>query len=493
MRYIHTMSPRRHVRKILTILLALGLGAAPSVAAPTLTANGANPTLLPTPRPYGGEQNLEKIPEVVDVWTQPSILPGDLLDLHLSSPTPNYSVTIKRETYSGSIEPSVVFSEERVDGIDQRSLVTWDATTATARAAWPTTSSIDSTGWRPGIYTIVTGNGTPSQAGRGIFVVRSPTILNTRPLFALSILTYQAYNDWGGASAYRTPRSVRLSLARPYRNASNLAHGWLAEAPWAIWMSAHVTGLQYTTDYDLSLAAPTVSPSALILGQHTEYVSKVFRDWLDRASGERGGMEIAHFGTNSLYWQIRLEGGIESGSPNEMVVYKIRGQDPIERTRPKEATYTFRTNGIDRPEGALLGTQFADACCAALTPTAMIISPSIPRGFLTGTGLQGGSQLVDLYRDEADFVYTAARPILLGSATRAVKGYPNRTLATVIRTGKRGARVFSAGSYVWVTGFTGARPFGISRASFIQFNANILDWLQIKHTSSSAMLEDQRP
>jgi hypothetical protein len=60
-------------------------------------------------------------------------------------------------------------------------------------------------------------------------------------------------------------------------------------------MSKHVIGLQYTTDYDLSLAAPTVKPSDLILGQHTEYVSQVFRDWLDRASGDRGIMEIANF------------------------------------------------------------------------------------------------------------------------------------------------------------------------------------------------------
>jgi hypothetical protein len=244
-------------------------------------------------------------------------------------------------------------------------------------------------------------------------------------------------------------------------------------------MSKQIVGLQYTTDYDLSLAAPAVSPSALILGQHTEYISKVFRDWLDRVSGDRGGMEIANFGTNTFYWQVRLEGGIESGSPKEIVVYKYHGQDPLERTRPKEATYTFRSKGIDRPEGALLGGQYG-ACCAALTPTSMKISPLIPRRFLTGTGLRPGSSLTGLYDIEADFIYPAARLVVLGSATRSVKGWAKRTLATTIRTGARGARIFNAGSLVWVTGFEGTRPFGVSRASFIRFNANILDWLQIK-------------
>jgi hypothetical protein len=244
-------------------------------------------------------------------------------------------------------------------------------------------------------------------------------------------------------------------------------------------MSKNVVGLQYTTDYDLSLAAPTVNPSALILGQHTEYVSKVFRDWLDRASGDRGGMEIANFGTNTFYCQIRFEGGLESGSPKEMVAYKFTKQDPIQATQPKEASYLYRSKELARPEGALLGAQYG-ASNRSLPPTSMTINPWIPQRFLTGTGLRGGSKLVGLYRLEADFVYPAARPTILGSATRVLKGWARSTLATVIRTGARGARIFNAGSLVWVTGFEGTRPFGVSRASFIQFNANILDWLQIK-------------
>ena len=473
------MRSRKGPRQMLTLLLAIGLCAASSFAAPAVAANGApRHPHTPPPPPYGGEQDLALIPEAVDVWTQPSIFPGELLNLHVSSPTPNYSVTIKRETYSGSAAPSVVFSEDRTDGVDQRGLVTWDATTATARAVWPTTSSIDSTGWLPGVYTIITGNGIESQAGRGIFVVKSPTILKTRPLFALSKLTYQAYNAWGGASLYTIPRSVKLSLERPYLTWST-AHGWLAESSWIVWMSKSVVGLQYTTDYDLSLAAPTVNPSALILGQHTEYVSKVFRDWLDRASGDRGGMEIANFGTNALYCQIRFEGGLESGSPKEMVAYKYPGQDPQAATQPKEASYLYRSKELARPEGALLGVQYG-ASNRGLPPTSMKIHSKVPSRFLTGTGLRRGSLLRHLYRGEADFIYPTTGVVLLGTAVLSVKGRVGRTLATVVRTGKRGARIFSAGSLMWVEGFAGTRPFGVSRASFIRFNTNILDWLLIK-------------
>lgn len=479
---------RRVARQATHALCALLLCAAPALTAPPAPAHAVEPTASSspspspsfTPPPYGGEQDLSMIPDVVDVWTQPSITPGQLLHLHISSPTPNYSVTIRRETFAGSIAPANVYQEDHADGADHRSLTTWDATTATARAAWPVAHSLDSTGWLPGVYTIQTDNGTTSQVGRGIFVVRSPNIVANRPLYALSVLTFQAYNTWGGASAYSEPRSVRLSLERPYINLNSNNHGWPAEAPWALWMSAHVTGLQFTTDYDLSLAAPAVNPSALILGQHTEYVSKVFRDWLDRASGDRGGMEIANFGVNSLYWQVRLENGIESGSPKEIVTYKYRGQDPLEAVSPKEVSFVFRSKEIGRPEGVLLGVQYAGASGVRLPPTSLIIHRTIPRRFLAGTPLRPGSTLLNLYANEADSIYPAARPTILGSAIVTLSPKKTTTLATVIRTGKRGARIFSAGSLTWVTGFTGAQPFGISRASFIRFNANILDWLGIK-------------
>lgn len=471
------MHSRRTARQILIALFALGLCVAPSLAAPTLSANGASPT--PIPPPYGGEQNLALIPEAVDVWTQPSIFPGDLLNLHVSSPTPNYSLTIKRETYSGRIAPSVVFSEERADGVDQRGLVTWDATTATARAPWPTTFSVETASWAPGVYTIATSNGVSTQSAHGVFVVKTPAIKAGQPLFPLNILTMQAYNMWGGASTYTRPRSVVISLQRPLeQSVFNGAHGWVPQAAWLAWISQHVVNLQYTTDYDLSLSAPKSNPSALILGQHTEYISKIFRDWIDRASGDRGTMDIANFGTNAFYCQVRLVNGAEGGAPSDMVVYKWSGQDPLEAKTPSKAAVLFRSASIRRPEGALFGGQYG-ASNAGLGKRSMTIGKNTPRALLKGTGLRSNSRLSSMYYLEADYLYPAARSVVIGLATYK-SGRSLRTVATVIRTGKRGARIFNAGSLVWVTGFEGTRPFGVSRASFIRFNTNILDWLLIK-------------
>lgn len=488
---------RRVARQATHALLALLLCAAPALAAPLSLAYSAEPAALSSPSslpsftrtslPYGGEQDLTKIPERVDVWTQPSIYPGQLLNVYVSSPSPAYSISIKRETYAGGKKPRVVFAQQRVDGADQRNLITWDATTGTAHADWLLSFTLETTSWLPGVYTITTSNQVLSQQGRGIFVVKTPTIRANYPMYALSILTYQAYNDWGGASAYTQPRSVRLSMERPFSLKTSLVNGkrqfviggWALESAWAVWLSAHVSGLQYTTDYDLSLSAPPVNPSALILGRHTEYVTRTFRDWLDAASGDGGTMELAHFGTNSLYWQIRLEGGVESSAPTEIVVYKVKGQDPVELISPTDVTYLFRSAEIQRPEGSLLGTQYG-VCCTKLPPTSMQIGSEVPARLLLGTGLQKGSVLKNLYDQEADFLYPTSKLTILGSALITLSPKKTAILATVIRTGERGARIFSAGSFMWVTGFTGTQPFGISRASFIRFNANILDWLGIK-------------
>ena len=190
-------------------------------------------------------------------------------------------------------------------------------------------------------------------------------------------------------------------------------------------------------------------------------------------------MELAHFGANSLYWQIRLEGGVESSAPTEIVVYKSKGQDPVELISPTDVTYQFRSAEIQRPEGSLLGTQYG-VCCTNLPPTSMQIGSEVPARLLLGTGLQKGSVLKNLYDQEADFLYPASKPTILGSALITLSPKKTAILATVIRTGKHGARIFSAGSVMWVTGFTGTQPFGISRASFIRFNDNILYWLGIK-------------
>jgi hypothetical protein len=329
------------------------------------------------------------------------------------------------------------------------------------------------------VYTIATSNGVDTQSAHGIFVVKTPTIKAGQPLFPLNILTMQAYNTWGGASTYTRPRSVVISLQRPLeKSVFGGAHGWVPQAAWLAWMSQHVVNLQYTTDYDLSLSAPKSNPSALILGQHTEYISKIFRDWIDRASGDRGTMDIANFGTNAFYCQVRLVNGVEGGAPSDMVVYKWSGQDALEAKTPSRAAVLFRSASIRRPEGALFGAQYG-ASNAGLGKRSMTIGKNTPRALLKGTGLRPSSRLSGMYYLEADYLYPAARSVVIGFATYK-SGRSLRTVATVIRTGKRGARIFNAGSLVWVTGFEGTRPFGVSRASFIQFNANILDWLQIK-------------
>jgi len=165
------MITSKFARKGALALAMLSLCAAPALTTPNFTAIGAGasstvtPTPTPTPPSFGGEQNLANIPDVVDVWTQPSIFPGEPLNLHVSSPTQRYALSIGRVTFSGSVAPGVVFTTEIADGVDQRGLITWDSTTATATAPWPTSISVETVGWLPGVYTIETTNSEPPSCG----------------------------------------------------------------------------------------------------------------------------------------------------------------------------------------------------------------------------------------------------------------------------------------------------------------------------------------
>ena len=443
-----------------------------ALACPT-SAAGASPSAAQkwVPPSYGGTQPVGAVPTRVDVYTDPSILPGEPLELRISSPSPGYRISITRETYAGESGPLVAFSSDQVDGVDQTGAVTWDASTATARANWATSLSVDTTGWEPGVYSIATSDGDPLHDGSGLFVIRTPSI-GASPLFAMSLLTYQAYNTWGGASYYSTPRSVRLSFDRPYSNLRNESHGWAAEVDWVRWLSRRVVGLQYTTDYDLSAQIPVGQPSALLFGQHAEYIGATMRNWVDRVSGDRGGMELANFGANAFYWQTRLERGPSADSPLEMVTYKYRGQDPLAATNPELETLKWRDMG--RPEGKIFGSRYATSLLAR--PITATVTGSMPRTLLRGTGWRTGTRLVGLFGREADSPFSGVRAasILQGQLSSS-----RPLLATVVRTGRRGAKIFNAGSMAWVIGFREGASFGVSRASFERFNENILRWLGI--------------
>jgi len=121
-----------------------------------------------------------------------------------------------------------------------------------------------------------------------------------------------------------------------------------------MWLEKNGYDVNYATDIDLHRRGfELLKPyQALLSAGHDEYWSKPMYDAAEMARDS--GIDLAFFGANAVYWQMRLEESAD-GTPNRvMVAYKDANLDP--ETDPELKTLRWRDLG--RAEQALVGIQF---------------------------------------------------------------------------------------------------------------------------------------
>ncbi len=184
----------------------------------------------------------------------------------------------------------------------------------------------------PGVYIVRLGDqNTPEIFANHIaFVVRENNP-SAKILFKTSDATWQAYNHYGGISAYHgyntsTPngRAHKLSYNRPFYTRSGFASqeygDWLfnAEYPMIRFLERNGYDVTYTTDVDMDNGNTTINPSQqkifLSVG-HDEYWSLDERNRVEAAAD--AGVNLAFYSGNEVYWKIRWE-----DNHRTMVVYK---------------------------------------------------------------------------------------------------------------------------------------------------------------------------
>ena len=408
-----------------------------------------------------------------------SVTPGQRLTLHVSTTARQYTYTIERLDATVPSGGQIVARSAVRDGHDHRSLATFDTLDRAARANWPVTDTIDTGGWMPGIY-VVTAHDTGGTTGQAIFVVRTPVLAPGQPTFVFTVLTYQAYNLWGGANlyAYAAPRAVRVSFERPYALDGGKGF-WTRDDDRILgWLQLRGLALQYTTDYDLAVDPPAVAPRLLILPRHAEYVTASLRDWVERHVDAAGDMNVLNFGANGFYWQVRLATPRTPGAPMDMVCYRSAAGDPYAARDPARATTQWREPPLNRPEGLVFGAQYVAVLGNGFVRYDYTVTAQMPPELIAGTGWRAGTVIRGLLMGEADLVYpgSGGTAIMDGRAATA-KGVPLSTSVT-IRTSPTGARIFNAGTFAWADGFEPARiDIGVTAASFDRFNRNVLAWL----------------
>jgi len=426
------------------------------------------------------EKVLTPLPDRIELYTGAvSVVSGQPITLHVSTTAVRYDYRVERLDATRSSGGRIVARSTARPGRDYRSRATFDSLTRTARANWPVTDTVDTNGWLPGVY-VVTATDTRGKTGQAIFVVRTPVLRADQPAFVFPALTEQAYNLWGGANlyAYRTPRAVRVSFERP--NAQDDGKGLWGRGDDRIlaWLQVHGLPLQYTTDYDLSMAPPTVAPRLLIFGHHSEYVGAGLYDFVERHVNVSGDMNVLNFGANSFYWQIRQATPATPGAPMDIICYRNPTADPLAKADPGSTTTRWRDPPLDRPEGRLFGAQYVGVLGDGHTGYDDIVSAQMPEALLAGTGWHAGTVISGLLLGEGDLVYPGSDGIaIMDGHGLDTRGRPLQTSVT-IRTSGAGARVFDAGTFAWGQRLTTADTGpGLASAGFDRFNLNVLTWL----------------
>ena len=204
------------------------------------------------------------------------------------------------------------------------------------------------TSWTTGLYIAKLTNAANYQSYI-IFTVRDDSRVADF-LYQQPVTTYQAYNNYpadnltgkslydynsyGAATALGTQRAVKVSFDRPYGgNGGFDGGGQLANDQWweryfISWAEQQGYDISYTTDIDThSNGARLLNYKGFLSVGHDEYWSKPMFDAAEAARD--AGVNLAFFGGNPVYWQIRLEAS-SSGAPNRVITcYKNAELDPI--------------------------------------------------------------------------------------------------------------------------------------------------------------------
>lgn len=326
-------------------------------------------------------------PSVLQVWVypgQPSYAPGDEAAIHLSTNADEVTVTVVRD----GPQPEVMARLGPIPG-------TWHDTPMDAVSEgcrWPVALRLPiPQHWPSGGYLLVAegqrGSDRVSQDGF-LTVLAHPS--RRAPIAVIaSTYTWNAYNDWGGASSYtaltgRYPWSFapRLSMQRPWSRgqircpvgaprfgsvirppigwavrhewtewayANGYAH-WSAASGWARydglmarWLTTQGIEFDLVTQWDLDRDPSVLEGYACVITcGHDEYWSAPGRQAL--ATFLAGGGRHARFGGN-IMWQVRADVTAQATE-----CFKFRADDDPHRHGPVEhRTGAFEGLAIDQP------------------------------------------------------------------------------------------------------------------------------------------------
>jgi hypothetical protein len=402
-----------------------------------------------------------------------SVAPGTSLTLFVNTAASGYTIQFFRTGwYGGRGAREMKDHAVHLPGTVQPP-PTFDAASGMYECAWsPSWSLAVPDSFVSGIYLArLTADGSGKQSYI-TFVVRDDASTSTY-LFQQSVLTYQAYNTWGGKSLYYFLTS-NVSFDRPY---SYLSVGSMKsygagdfftwEYPMLGWLEREGYDVSYCTDMDTHENAALLSMHrAFLVVGHDEYWTHPMRENVEHALGS--GIGLGFFGANACYWQVRLAASQSGQANREVICYRDSLRDPYYTSHDPAlypyVTVRWRDYPVSRPEAALIGVQYYWSPPVDWNGLDIVDASS---WLCDGTSMVCGDSLSGLCGWEVDRT-TADSPAnveIVGSSPVPGTTLPSEMTAYVASPG--GATVFATGTLIWTWGLRDDRWTG-AHARFSQ-------------------------
>ncbi len=393
---------------------------------------------------------------------------GQTVTMFVDTPAATFTVKAFRMGWYDGLQARLVWQSEPTAGSRQPA-ASFVADTGMAEAPWTPSLTVDITEqWPPGAYLLKL----ESSGGGGHYVpltIRHDAAAGDL-LFMSAVTTWQAYNPWGDCTLYecfeprRKFRAEVVSFDRPYAHsyAQGAADFPTHELPLLSFIEQQGFDVAYITNIDLH-REPSLAGSrrALVSTGHDEYYSWPMRAGLVGALD--AGRNIAFFGANAVYRNIRLEPGATGAPDRREVNYRVR--DSGAGGDPQQVTVNWRESPLRKPEAEIVGIQYG---CAEVRANMRLVNTS--SWLYEGTGAKEGERLKNLVGVEFDELAPSSQTPP-GVELLAVTPLTCRELTyqqvTAYHTRASGAGVFAAGTIDWSCGLDGTCP-GIQRFEIVR-------------------------
>jgi hypothetical protein len=421
-----------------------------------------------------------------------SVNKGDSIDFFVSvKPAQTFTIDVYRMGYYQGSGGRLMQHVGPLNGVQQPTCPT-DSTTGLIACNWSRSYTLQTqTSWTTGVYQAVLTNAAHYQNAI-IFVVRDDGRI-AQLLYQLPVNTYQAYNDYPddgrtGKSLYtynsygaRTvtgdARAAKVSFDRPYNGP-----GYGQFLSWDVnlvrWLEKSGYDVSYSTDVDTHAnGSRLLGYRGFLAAAHNEYWSKGMYDAV--AAARDAGVNLAFFGANAIYWQVRYEPSA-AGVPNRVIVcYKDGSIDPT--GDPSLTTINWRDPPLNRPEQTLIGVQYtAEMRNDAYYPYVVTNSSN---WVYAGTGFRDGDSVPGLVGYEGDHFFssypgpnavTGTFTLLSRSPYTNSSGQADFANSSIYQA-PSGAWVFGSGTIAWGWGLDDYGNRGALDSRIQQTTANILN------------------